>query len=225
MAYFEKGFIEFFTELEKNNEREWYHANKANYEKYVKKPFELFVTDLIKLIQKHDKNVQVEAKQCIFRIYRDVRFSKDKTPYKLNTSAIIGKDGRKGGSIPGSYVEMSHKHFRFYGGCYNPEKQNLMDIRYEIANNPAAFKNLYNNKNFKKHYGDLRGARNKILPADLKEPALTEPYILNKQFYYFEEMDPSILLSDDLMKVCEKNYLASQPMLDFLTKAGGYAEL
>lgn len=225
MSYFTQEFIDFFINLEKNNNRDWFQTNKKEYEKQVKKPFEIFVADLIKLISKHDKTIQVLPKDCIFRIYRDIRFSKDKSPYKLNTSAIIGRQGRKGGSIPGTYVELSHQHFRIYGGCYMPEKQHLMDIRYEIANNPKEFKKLYTDKEFVKHFGELRGEKNKILPADLKEPASTEAYIFNKQFYYFEQFAPKILLKDDLMKTCEKAYCASKPLLDYLTKAGGYAEI
>ncbi len=225
MAYFSDEFIRFFKDLDQNNEREWYHANKKRFEKEVKKPFELFVQDLIKMIQKHDSNIVVTPKECIFRIYRDVRFSKDKTPYKTNVSAIVGRHGRKGGSIPGTYVELSHKHFRFYGGCYMPEKQNLMDIRYEIAQDPEEFRSLYKDKKFKSHYGEIRGEKNKRLPADLKGPAEQEGLIFNKQFYYFEEFKAETILRDDLLKICEKNYLASKPMLDFLTKAGGYAEL
>lgn len=225
MAYFKQSFIDFFSELEANNNREWFNDNKKRFEEEVKKPFELFVADVIQCIQKHDTSIKVTPKECIFRIYRDVRFSKDKRPYKTNVSAIIGKDGRKGGSIPGTYIELNHKHFRFYGGCYMPEKQHLADIRYEIANKPEEFKALYEAKAFKKHFNEIKGEKNKILPSDLKEPATSEAYIFNKQFYYFEEQPASALLSDKLLQSCETSYLASKPMLDFLTKAGGYAEL
>ena len=177
------------------------------------------------MIQKHDKSLKVDAKQCIYRIYRDVRFSKDKTPYKINASAIVGTNGRKAKGIPSTYVELNHKHFRFYGGAYMLDKQNLMDIRYEIANDPKAFQELYESKEFKKHFGAIRGEKNKILPADLKVPASKEELIFNKQFYYFEEMAPNTVLRDDLLKLCEKSYLASSPMIQYLTKAGGYAEL
>ncbi|MDA9819544.1 DUF2461 domain-containing protein [Salibacteraceae bacterium] len=224
MAYFEKDFIKFFKELEKNNDRDWFKANKPRYEEVVKKPFELFVADLIVNFAKQDKKLIVTPKECIFRIYRDVRFSKNKQPYKLNVSAIICPKGRKGKDYPGMYVELNHNHFRFYTGCYFPEKQALTDIRYEIAAKPAEFRKLISGKKFVDLFGEIRGEKNKILPKDLKEPASTEPLIFNKSFYSFHEEDPNVLLEDDLMKKCLDYYKIARPLNDWLIRAGGYSE-
>ena len=82
MPHFSPEFLQFFKDLAANNNRDWFTGNKKHYELVVKKPFEVFITDMINKIKKDDPKLQIEAKDAIFRIYRDVRFSKDKTPYK-----------------------------------------------------------------------------------------------------------------------------------------------
>jgi len=95
MSYFTKDFIKFLKGLNKNNEREWFHANKKDYVTHVKDPFKAFVQLIIDKMQKVDPTVVITPKDAIFRINRDIRFSKDKTPYKTNVSAAISAGGRK----------------------------------------------------------------------------------------------------------------------------------
>ena len=89
MAWFEKEFIAFFLELEVNNHKEWFHENKKRYEQYVKEPFYNFVAEMIKRINKDDPSIAIEPKEAIFRINRDIRFSKDKQPYKNYYHALV----------------------------------------------------------------------------------------------------------------------------------------
>jgi uncharacterized protein (TIGR02453 family) len=89
MVYFEKDYFEFFKELAANNHKEWFDVNRSRYHSSVKEPFDKFIADLITEVHKIDKKIEIAPKDAIFRINRDIRFSKDKTPYKLNRSAII----------------------------------------------------------------------------------------------------------------------------------------
>ena len=93
--WFTQDFIDFFSELEKNNTKEWFDANRKRYEKSVKIPFSAFTQAFINEVAKDDPELQQEAKNCTFRINRDIRFSNDKTPYKSTSSAIITKGGKK----------------------------------------------------------------------------------------------------------------------------------
>ena len=95
MPYFEKDFLEFFKELEKNNNKDWFDANRKRYEKVIKDPFKAFVQKMIDRMHELDSSVIIQPKDCIFRINRDIRFSKDKTPYKSNVSAVVGVGGKK----------------------------------------------------------------------------------------------------------------------------------
>ena len=100
MPYFTKETIKFLNELKKNNNREWFNANKSRYIAQVKDPFEIFIGDLIEAMNPYFESLPIAPKDAIFRIYRDVRFSKNKIPYKTNVSAIISPGARKDKTPP-----------------------------------------------------------------------------------------------------------------------------
>ncbi len=216
MAYFTQGFIDFFNELSENNHREWFHANKKRYEEHVKKPFYHFIADLIDHIQEDDPRIMLEPKHAIFRINRDIRFSKDKTPYKTNVSAVISPEGRKDVNYPGFYVDFNTKKLYLGGGAYSVTKEQLHNIRFAIAAQPEEFQSLLEQKAFKDRFGSMKGEKNKRLPKELKEAAENQPLIFNKQFYYMGELDHWLLLDDQLMDITMEYYFAAKPMRDFL---------
>ena len=166
MGYFDKDFIDFFSELKTNNNREWFAKKKLRYENSVKRPFEYFIQDMIYRIHEDDETLMVTPKECIFRIYRDIRFSKDKTPYKTFASAVIGNGGRKNYTDPGVYLELSSENLRLYSGIYQLSKQQLIKIRDFIASNLDKFNNLLKDKNFKKYFITIRGEQNKKIPKE-----------------------------------------------------------
>jgi len=219
MKYFSPDYLNFFKELAPNNHKDWFDENRQRYHQSIKEPFEKFVTALIAEVQKHDPSVQITYKDAIFRINRDIRFSKNKEPYKLNRSAIVSAKGRKDKAFPGLYIEMGPEHYRVYGGVYQPDKEQLYAIRETIAKKPNAFMKLVNAPSFKKVYKEIRGDKNKILPKELKEPAEKTPLIFNKQFYWFTEFEPEIVETDQLMKTTLKAYEAGKPLMDYFIKA------
>lgn len=219
MKYFSPDFLQFFKDLAANNNKDWFDANRKRYESNVKKPMEIFVAEALKEVYKNDKSLEVKPGECIFRINRDIRFSKDKTPYKLHTSAVISKTGKKVEGIGGIYVELGPEKLALAGGAYQPDKDALLDIREAIAKNPKALMKAVNDKAFAKHWGDIQGERNKVLPAEFKEVVDDCPYIANKQLYYWVELDSKIITSDKLMKTVVDYYTAATPVREFLEKA------
>ena len=219
MPYFSPAFLSFFADLEANNDRDWFKANKATYEQEVKAPFHQLVEQLIDRVQVIDPSVVLTPKEAIFRIYRDTRFSKDKTPYKLNTSAIIASGGRKGRKGGGMYVELSHNDARVYGGAYMPDKEALYRIREAIARDISGFRALIEAPAFVEHFGTIHGDKNKRLPAEFREAAEEEPLLFNKSFYYFQKFDPQLILTDALPDKMIEAYLAGKPVGDFLRAA------
>jgi uncharacterized protein (TIGR02453 family) len=219
MTYFEKGFIDFFTELEENNHKEWFDANRKRYENFVKEPFKAFVGEMIAQISAIDQEVRVEPKDCIFRINRDIRFSKDKTPYKTNVSASIAPGGRKNMSTPGIYIELSARDLRIYSGVYQPDKDQLHRLRSSIENNLEEFQGLINNKNFKKDFGTILGDKNKIIPKEFKEAFEKEELIANKQFYFFKKYDSKQILSPSLVQDFMNDYQTAKPLMIFFNDA------
>ncbi|MCF8461196.1 MAG: DUF2461 domain-containing protein [Flavobacteriales bacterium] len=223
MAYFTQDYLDFFKELAANNNKDWFHANKKRYELSVKGPFESFIHELIARTAKIDEQFEAETKQAIFRIYRDVRFGNDKTPYKLNGSALIAPGGRKAGmGIPGMYLESGPEHFRFYSGLYQPEKDVLQKVRTYILKHSDELNKLVSDKDFVTRFGELRGEKNKILPKEFKAASENQPLLFNKQFYFFASMPPEIILQENIIEVVMEYFEASEPMRKFLTKAGGF---
>lgn len=216
MSWFTSEYEQFFKELADNNNKEWFNENKKRYENHVKKPFEKFIADMILRMQSYDPDCKIQPKDAVFRIYRDIRFSKDKTPYKTQMSAIVGRGGRKDHSLAGMYVELGNGHLRIYGGVYQPDKDQLQAIRQEILYNMEDFDKVINEKNFKKHFGEIRGDKNKRLPTEFAEVQEQQPLIANKQFYYFSNLDSKLITSDKLIDKLYEAYEVSQPIREFL---------
>jgi uncharacterized protein (TIGR02453 family) len=219
MSYFSPDYLQFFKELSANNHKEWFDLNRKRYEREVKLPFNAFVSELIEAVHQKDPEIQLAPKDAIFRINRDIRFSKDKTPYKNRMSAIISPFGRKDKSYPGLYVEIGPEHLRVYGGLYMLSTQQIYHVRNAIVHNLDLFKSLYSAKKFRDHYGEIRGEQAKRLPKEFQGAAEKEPLVYNKNWYYFQNFDPKTAERDDLLDLVMESYVAGKPLLDFFKEA------
>ena len=216
MAFFKPAFLEFFIELAANNNKDWFDLNRKRYENFVKEPFKDFVQHLIREVSKIDSSFKdLEAKDCIFRINRDIRFSQDKTPYKMYLGAVIAPEGKKSKAINGVYIELGPEHMRVYGGVYEIDKEDLLTVREGIAADPEKFQDAYNDPRFKKVFGKILGEKNKVLPKELKEAAEQEPLIYNKQWSFYAEFEPETILKDDLDKIVIDCFKAGKPVEDY----------
>ncbi len=219
MAWFTDDFNKFFKDLAKNNNKDWFDANRKRYEQSVKEPFAAFVAEAIKRVGKHDKAVRIEPKEAIFRINKDIRFSKDKTPYKLEASALVSRAGRKDHNSPGIYFAFGPEAIKFYGGAYQPEKDQLEKIRTAIMRDGKGFRKVVDAKNFKALFKTVQGEANKVLPAEFKEAAKKEPLIANKQFYVGAELPAKQVTDPKLMDMLMDHYLAMCPLNEWLAAA------
>ena len=221
MAWFTDDFNRFFKELAKNNNKDWFDLNRKRYEKTVKEPFAGFVLEMIKRVHAVDKAVNIEPKDAIFRINKDIRFSKDKTPYKLHCSAIISPCGKKDHGTPGLYFELGPEHVAIYGGRYQPEAENLRMLREHIADNLKKFKALREDKTFVKLFGTIQGERNKVLPIELRAAAEKEPLLFNKQFYWTAQHPAKLVADPKLADLLMTHYQAMRPLNSFLSGPKG----
>ena len=220
MQYFTKDFYKFLKALSENNNREWFKSHKEDYEKHVKIPFEAFISDLILQAQSVDPDIHIMPKEAIFRIYRDVRFSRNKTPYKTNVSATISRYGRKNKTHPGIFLQLGIDGLMMASGVYSPKPQTRDTIREHIVSNLPEFKKILKTKSFKDHWGQLQGEKNKRIPEEFRETQKEEPLIANKAFYAMARIpDPKIFLSKDLNKVILKHFKAVRPLATFLKEA------
>lgn len=213
MAFFDIKFLNFFKDLAANNNKVWFDENRSTYEDFVREPFKEFVQHLINTVAIKNKAFkELEPKDCIFRINRDIRFSKDKTPYKLMVSAVIAPEGKKSKAVNGVYIELSPAHLRVYGGVYEIDKDDLYAVREEMALAPEKFKKIYSAPKFKSVFGQILGEKNKIIPKEFREAAEIEPLIYNKQWYFYAEFAPETILSDNLDQIILDCFEAGKPM-------------
>lgn len=221
MSYFTPDFLIFFQDLAANNNRDWFHANKKRYEKSVKEPFKNFIQALIDAASEYNADIgNITPKQAIFRIHRDIRFSKDKTPYKIQSTAIISPYGRSKMDAPGGfYIEITPEHFRIYGGLYMVSKDDLLKVRRAIVEKTDEFKSLYNDAEFIKYFGTIQGEKNKRIPKEFKAHLEIEPLIANKQFYYFTELDLDLLFDENVVSTIIRRYQIMDKMSAFFRKA------
>ncbi len=214
--YFTEAYLHFFMELAANNHKDWFDQNRSRYQTDVKARFEVFVGDLIAALKKDEELGDLKASDCIFRINKDIRFSKDKTPYKLQMSALIKKGGKKQMSEAGLYIEIGPEFLGIYTGSYMPEKEQLIKIREKIAAEPKAFEKIINAKAFKESFGEVRGEKSKILPKELKEAAKGQELIYNKQFYLMHQVDAEKILDNDLLSYVVNHFKSAAQFNRFL---------
>lgn len=213
--------LQFLYELSQNNNRDWFEKNKKRYESVAKKPFEQFVGHLIRRIQAFEPQFRTTPKESIFRLYRDTRFSTDKTPYKTHLSAVFTTEGRKTINDPGYYLQVGFGSLSLGGGAYFLEKDTLTQMRQAILRDPAAFRRVIEQPEFVALYGEIKGEKNKILSPEFKAAAQNEPYLFNKQFYFMAELDPELVLGAEGLDRVTRYFETALPVNVYLRQALG----
>lgn len=182
------SYFRFFDELSANNNKPWFDANRERYEEEVKKPFRQLVEALTEELSALIPDINRNTSKAIFRINRDIRFSKNKEPYKLNMAAVFGQGGTTDHKHPSFYIHFGADEIMVGGGKYFCEKEEIAKIRQEIYYNHTHFKKIIDAPAFKKYFGTIQGEKNKVLEADYKAFAIEEPLIANKQFWYYSPL-------------------------------------
>ena len=211
--------LPFLEQLQENNNREWFQANKTLYDD-AKTEFETIINSLIPAIAKFDDSVKLmTAKDCIFRIFRDVRFAKDKSPYKINFGAFIAKGGRKNHG-PGYYFHLQPGESFLSGGVWMPSPDGLKKIRQEIYYNIDEFKSVLNNKDFKKYFSGIDDwDRQKIAPREYPKDFPDIDLLKNRSFTVSHKLSEKIIHSEKLFDYAIGVYKVMKPYNAFLAKA------
>jgi len=214
-----KTLIPFLTELTANNNRDWFTANKKNYET-AKKELIAFLDTLLPILAESDPNLKdLKAKDCMFRIFRDVRFSKNKDPYKTNMGAVIAPGGRK--STKGCYyLHIDPNGCFLAGGMFMPESDKLKLIRQEIDYNLSEFEKLIHDKNFVTLFGALDdNGRLKTSPKGYEADNPAIEYLRNKSFTVSHAFSPKEITKPDFATFCLSTFAEIRPLNEFLNRA------
>lgn len=211
--------INFIKSIKKNNNRDWFETNKNKYE-VAKADFEKFIDEIIKEFTKINPALKgLEAKKCTFRIYRDVRFSKNKEPYKTNMGASINEGGKKM-EMAGVYIHIEPGNKSFIaGGRYMPMPPELKAIRQEIEYNPKNFKKIIEDKSFKKHFGGLEDIKLKTNPKGFDKGSPDIELLKYTSYIATRNLDDKLIGSKDLIKELTASYKTLMPLIKFLNEA------
>ncbi len=210
--------LQFLKELDANNQRDWFDVNRIRYEK-TKKDFLSLTAWLTDEIRKFDTEVPLlKPKDCMFRIFRDVRFSNDKRPYKTNYGSYIARGGRKSG-FAGYYFHLQPGACFIAGGNYMPQPEQLQAIRQEIYYHPQDYLNLLTKEPFKstfdQHYSDALKTAPKGYPKDWEHVGL----IKNRSYGFGHHLSEEEVLSPDFPEICVRYFKIIYPMNLFFNRA------
>ena len=213
-----KGVLDFLSGLKNNNNKEWFDKNRAVYNE-AKDFFEKFVNILILELKKIDKSIDItDAKECVFRIFRDVRFSKNKSPYKSNFGAYIKKGGRKS-IYPGYYIHIEPADSFIAGGIYMPEPSVLKAVRERIVSKTDEFKAIFNSDQFKKNFSGLYDEKLKTAPRGFPKDFPDVDLLKYKHYIVSKPVDDEFWFSVDVIRNINTIFRAQFPLNQFLNAA------
>ena len=216
-----KETLQFLDDLKANNNRDWFLENKKRYEAFKKDYYQL-ASDLLDALKPLDASLEMqEVKNCTFRINRDIRFSKDKTPYKSHLGFWFSS-GAKGQNRSGYYIHLEKGASFIAGGLYCPESEDLKKMRKEIAYFHEDLEEILEEQNFKKEFKDFdRNEKNTLKnpPRGYEKEHPAIELLKLKSFESSQAIDLSAVAKKDFVAVMSKKLIALKPLNDFINRA------
>ena len=211
--------LKFLKDIKRNNNKEWFHAHKDRYQP-ARENFLEFITAVLNQLKEFDSDLTaLEPARCLFRINRDIRFSKDKKPYKTNFGANPSKGGRKVYRA-GYYFHLEPGMSFIAGGIWMPEAEDLAKIRQEIDYCLPEFKSIVTDKKFKSKFGELDREAELTRPPkgyEADNPAIQ--FLKLKSFTVTAALTDSQVMSDKIVRISLDHFKAMIPLVHFLNRA------
>ena len=203
--------MEFLRELKENNDREWFTPRKEVYQTQVLAPMVELVALLHGEMLRFAPDYVGEPKKCVFRIYRDTRFAKDKTPYKTHVAAAMWKNGGEKSQRAGFYFSVSPEEVEVGGGLYGPEPAVLLRVRQYVAEHHQAFRKTFT--------GELYGESAARAPKGFEAGHPAMDLIRHKHFAVIDTLAPGLATTSKLFPELVKRFEAITPLVDFVNRA------
>lgn len=222
MAFFTEETLEFWRGLARNNTKKWFDEHRSDYEAHLKEPYHRLAVALVERLREDQPEYLVDPKKAVYRINRDVRFSKDKSPYKTELGITIGRSQKHDGEWPTYTTRLGINGLAVAGGMYAPSTELRDGLRRYIGENATELRTLLEEKAFVDVFGELVGEAHKRPLPDLKDVAETEPLVLNKQWVFWTNFeDPEILLDEHLDEFIFDHWDVARPVAEFFKTAVG----
>jgi uncharacterized protein (TIGR02453 family) len=217
METIKKSTLNFLTGVKCNNNREWFNANRPLYLD-AKENFESFVQQIIDKIILFDPIMKgLEAKSCVFRINRDIRFSNDKSPYKSHFGAFIVRGGKQNGDkYAGYYFHIEPGKSIMAGGAYTPPSPWLSAIREKISERPEEYIKITSEKDFVKYFGSVDGEKLKTAPKGYPKDHPHIEILKLKSYLVVNEATDKLVLSNDFQNHVINVFKTMKPLNDYL---------
>jgi len=214
-----KESLKFLDDLKKNNNRDWFQSQKVRYDSYKKEYYQLVQDFLYNMKSKDESLRNLEVKNCVFRVNRDIRFTKDKSPYKTHMG-IWMSPGTKNTNLAGYYIHIEKGASFIAAGVYSPENDDLKKIRKEIAFFYDELETIVNDKKFKDAFGELdRNNSLKNAPKDFEKDHPAIEFLKLKSFTASEKIDDKLLSDPDFVKKISEKLILLKPLMQFLNRA------
>ncbi|MFM6948093.1 MAG: DUF2461 domain-containing protein [Aquirufa sp.] len=212
------SLFSFLTDLKVNNNREWFAQNKSRFDA-EKKAFEAVILELIEEFKEFENMDGVQVKDCSYRIYKDVRFSKDKSPYKTWFSASFSEGGRKSGLMDYYlHIEPGNKSF-LGGGMYAPTPDQLLKYRQEIDYNAESLKKIIYSPEFVARFGEAEGVSLKNSPKGFEKDHPDLDLIRKKQIFFWQKFSDKEVQNPEFIPHLMQSAKVLKPFLDYLNAA------
>ena len=214
---FPREMLQFFRGLSRNNNRDWFQPRKPVFEEQVKQPMLALAAALNADLRKFAPEYVTDPDKAVYRIYRDTRFSKDKTPYKDHLAASFYRHAGARETGGGYYVAVSHKETAIGGGIYAPEPPALLAIRNHLAENYRELQRILKNKTLRELMGELHGDQLSRVPKGFASDHPAAGFLRYKRFILYVELPPELATTPQFYGEVVKRFRAMQPFLQFLT--------
>lgn len=217
---FPREGIQFLKQLKKNNKRDWFLQHKHIYDEKVKMPMVSFLEDVRLGLRKFAPEMDFDPARAIFRIYRDVRFSSDKSPYKTHIAASINPD-LPVNTPAGFYIHIEPGEVFAAGGLYHPGTAELSSIRKTIANDPKRLRRVLGHATFREHCPELYGERLSRAPRGFPQDHPALDLLRYKQYLAYERFGAQTALTSELTTRTLDSFRAFLPLIRYLNEALG----
>ena len=209
----------FLRSLKRNNDREWFRQRREAYERHVREPMIAVIEQLGHDFRTIAPELETSPKKCLYRIYRDTRFSSDKTPLKTQISASFRWRGQPRGEGPGLYFEVAPGWVWIGGGFYAPESSHLVRIREHISRTHPALDRVVRAQAFRSAVGALDGELLTRVPRGFQKDDPAAPYLKYRNFLAGREFPPAFALTPSFYPTLLRTFRAILPMIRFLNVA------
>ncbi len=215
---FSSEAITFLRNLQRNNRREWFQPRKEKYEALIKAPMLDLVGCLNDEFARFAPNYVTPPQKAMYRIYRDTRFSNDKTPYKTHISGIFPRVTavKREGAV--FYFHFTAKELLAFGGIYSPEREELMAYRALIQERHQELEKILGNKTLRRTAGDLQGAQLTRMPKGFSEGHPAESLLRRKQWYFEAILDVRLVTSPRMLPELVKQFEIMAPFVEFMNQ-------